>query len=253
MEETHPKPERPYLLLGATALVALTFLLPPAGMPELPRTARIAAYALVSVVPLLHGFLLAVRSYATSRLLVLGAAAAAFGVLFALLARPENLESGSGFLLSFALSLANLLRILAAASVGISLARYVGSVGVVLLIVAVATVSDLFSVFAGPTRTLVEEDSPVLDLLLLVFPTFGSALGFGLGASDFVFLALFAAASRFLDLRYPATLLCTCFATFLAVTAGLLLERPLPALPFIAIAFVLVNADLILASLTRRP
>jgi hypothetical protein len=251
MEETHPKPERPYLLLGATALVALTFLLPPAGMPELPRTARIAAYALVSVVPLLHGFLLAVRSYATSRLLVLGAAAAAFGVLFALLARPENLESGSGFLLSFALSLANLLRILAAASVGISLARYVGSVGVVLLIVAVATVSDLFSVFAGPTRTLVEEDSPVLDLLLLVFPTFGSALGIGLGASDFVILTLFAAASRFLDLRYPATLLCTCFATFLAVTAGLLLERPLPALPFIA--FVLVDADLILASLTRRP
>jgi hypothetical protein len=122
---------------------------------------------------------------------------------------------------------------------------------VVLLIVAVATVSDLFSVFAGPTRTLVEEDSPVLVLLLLVFPTFGSALGFGLGASDFVFLALFAAASRFLDLRYPATLLCTCFATFLAVTAGLLLERPLPALPFVA--FVLVNADLMLASLTRRP
>jgi hypothetical protein len=47
-------------------------------------------------------------------------------------------------------------------------------------------------------------------------------------------------------------LLCICFATFLAVTAGLLLERPLPALPFIAIAFALVNGDLILASLTRR-
>jgi hypothetical protein len=124
---------------------------------------------------------------------------------------------------------------------------------VVLLIVAVATVSDLFSVFAGPTKALVEEGSPVLDLLLVVFPTFGSALGFGLGVSDFVFLALFAAASGFLDLRYLATLLCTCFATFLAVTAGLLLERPLPVLPFIAIAFVLVNADLLLASLTRRP
>jgi hypothetical protein len=254
MEETHPKPERPYLLLGATALVALTFL-PPAGTLEPSQTARIAAYALVlvSVVPLLHGFLLAARGYSTPRLLALGAAAAAFGALFALLARPENLEGGPGFLPLFALSLANLLRILAAASVGISLARYVGSVGVVLLVVAVATVSDLFSVLAGPTRTLVEEDSPVLDLLLLVFPTFGSALGFGLGVSDFVFLTLFAAASRFLDLRYPATLLCTCFATFLAVTAGLLLERPLPALPFIAIPFVLINADLILASLTRRP
>ena len=189
------------------------------------------------------------RGYGTSRLLALGAAAAAFGAFFALIARPEGLESGSWVLLS----LANLFRILAAASVGISLARYVGSVDVILLIVVVATASDLFSVFAGPTKTLVEEDSPVLDLLLLVFPTFGSALGFGLGVSDFIFLALFAAASRSLNLRYLATLLCVCFATFLAVCAGLLLERPLPALPFIAIAFVLVNADFILASLTGRP
>jgi hypothetical protein len=250
-----PKPELPYLLMGATALVALTFLLPLADNSELPRTARIAAYALVLIpaAPLLHGFVLAARGYATSRLLALGAAAAAFGALFALLARPENLENSSAFPLLFALSLANLLRILAAASVGISLSRYVSSTGVILLIVAVAVASDLFSVFAGPTKALVENDSPVLDLLLLVFPTFGSALGFGLGVSDFIFLALFAAASRFLNLRYPATLLCVCFATFLAVTAGLLLERPLPALPFIAIAFVLVNVDLILASLTRRP
>jgi hypothetical protein len=32
---------------------------------------------------------------------------------------------------------------------------------------------------------------------------------------------------------------------------GLLLVRPLPALPFIAVAFVLANADLILASFVR--
>jgi hypothetical protein len=77
---------------------------------------------------------------------------------------------------------------------------------------------------------------------LLIFPTFGSAPGFGLGASDFVFLTL----------RYSGTLLCVCSATLLAMIAGLLLERPLPALPFVAGACVLVNADLILASLTRK-
>ena len=244
----HTRQGLPYLLMGATGLVALTFLLPLADAPELPRTTRIAAYALAPVALLLDGSLLAARGYATSRLLVLGAAAGASSVLFALIARHENLENGSGSLLA----LANLFRILAAACVGISLARYVSSVGVVLLIAAVATASDLFSVFAGPTKTLVEEDSPILDLLLLVFPTFGSPLGFGLGVSDFIFLALFAAASRFLNLRYITTLLGLCFATFLAVTAGLLLERPLPALPFIAIAFVLANLDLILPSLTRR-
>ncbi len=238
--------------MGAAGLMALTFLLSLADAPELPRTTRIAAYALVlaPVALLLNGSLLAARGYATSRLLILGAAAGASGALFALIARPETLGNGSGSLL--ALSLANLFRILAAACVGISLARYVSSVGVVLLIAAVATVSDLFSVFAGPTKTFVEEDSPVLDLLLLVFPTFGSPLGFGFGVSDFIFLALFAAASRFLNLRYLATLLGLCLATFFAVTAGLLLERPLPTLPFIAIAFVLVNLGPILASLTRR-
>lgn len=238
------------MLMGATTLAALVCLLPLANTSEPSRTARIVAYALV-LVPLallLHGFLLAARSYATSRLLALGAAAAAVGVLFALLARPEDLENSSGVLLPFALSLANLFRLLAAASVGISLARYVSSMSVALLVAGAAVASDLFSVFAGPTRTLVEEDSPVLDALILVFPTFGSALGFGLGMSDFIFLALFAAASHFLNLRYVATLLCVCFAAFLAVTVGLLLERPLPALPFIAIAFILANADLMLSS-----
>lgn len=241
------------MLMGATALVALTFLLPPIHTLEPHRTARVVAYALV-LVPVassLHGFLFAARGYATSRLLALGAAAAAIGALFALLARPENLETNSGFLLLLALSLANFFRVLAAATLGVSLARYVDSVGVVLLIATVAIASDLFSVFAGPTQALVEEDSPALDILLLVFPTFGAALGFGLGVSDFIFLALFTAASHFLNLRYFATLVCVCSGAFLALSAGLLLERPLPALPFIAIAFVLANADLILTSLVK--
>ena len=212
------------------------------------------AYALV-IIPvslLLHGFFVAAEGYTTSRLLALGAACAALGLSSAFLARPEDLVDGSGVLVLVALCVANLARILAAACVGIALARYITSVGVVLIIVLAAIASDLFSVFAGPTRVLVQEDSPILDGLLLVFPTFGSALGFGLGLSDFIFLALFAAAGRFLNLRYVATLLGVCFAAFLAVSVGLLLERPLPALPFIALAFVLVNADLIVASLAKR-
>ena len=241
--------------MGAATLAALIFLLPLVIItPEPLPVFRIAAYALV-LIPvslLLHGLLVAAGSYTTSWLLAFGAVSAFLGLSSAFLARPEDLVEGSGVLVLFTLCVANLSRILAAACVGISLARYITSVGVVLIIVFAAIASDLFSVFAGPTRVLVQEDSPVLDGLLLVFPTFGSALGFGLGLSDFIFLALFAAASRFLNLRYAATLLGVCFAAFLAVTAGLLLERPLPALPFIAIAFVLVNADLLVASLTKR-
>jgi hypothetical protein len=244
-----------YSLVGAATLVALIFLLPLVdAMPQSFLAARIAAYALV-LVPislLLHGFFVAAGGYATSRLLALGAVSAALGLSSAFLASPEDLENGSGVLVLLALCVVNLSRILAAACLGIALSRYITSVGVVLIIVFAAVASDLFSVFAGPTRVLVQEDSPVLDGLLLVFPTFGSPLGFGLGLSDFIFLALFAAASRFLNLRYAASLLGICFAAFLALTAGLLLERPLPALPFIAVAFVLVNADLIVASLAKR-
>ncbi len=237
------------------ALAALILLLPLVDVAiRPPAAARIGAYALaiIPVCLLLHGFLAAGRGYATFRLLALGAASATLGLSSALLVPPEELAGSSGALVLLALCVANLLRILAAGCIGISLARYVNSVGTLMLIVAAAIASDIFSVFAGPTGALVREGSPVLDALLLVFPTFGSALGFGLGLSDFIFLALFAAASRSLNLRYGATLLGTCFATFLAVTAGLLLERPLPAIPFVATAFVLVNADLIVEHLAKR-
>ena len=243
-----------YLLIGAVALVVLILLLPLVGATEPLFAARIVAYALV-LVPvslLLHGSFVAAGGYSTSRLLALGAVCAVIGLSSAFLASPEDLVDGSGVLVLLALCVADLARILAAACLGIVLARYITSVGTVVIIVLAAIAADLFSVFAGPTRALVQEDSPLLDGLLLVFPTFGSALGFGLGLSDFIFLALFAAASRFLHLRYAATLLGLCFATFLAVTAGLLLARPLPALPFIALAFVVVNADLIVSSVAKR-
>lgn len=244
-----------FALAGAVVLVVMVVLLPLVGTTaELPPAVRVVAYGLVFVpiALLIHGFLAASEGYGTSRLLILGAASAVVGFLSAFVARPEHLAGGAGFLVLLALCVADLGRILAAACVGISLARYITSVGTVLIVVVAAIASDIFSVFAGPTEALVRANSPLLDFLLLVFPTFGSPLGFGLGLSDFVFLALFAAAGSFLDLRYAATLLGVCAAAFLAVTAGLLLARPLPALPFIAIAFVGVNADLILASIVGR-
>ena len=242
-------------LVGAAMLAALIVLLPLLGTTAEPGpVARIVAYGLVfvPVALLLHGSILASQSFATSRLLIFGAAVAAIGLLSALVARPDTLADGPGLLVLLALCVADLARILAAACVGISLARYITSVGTVLIVVVAAIAADIFSVFAGPTEALVRTESPLLDFLLLVFPTFGSPLGFGLGLSDFIFLALFAAVSCSLELRYSATLLAVCAAAFLAVTAGLLLVRPLPALPFIAIAFVFVNADIILASLARR-
>jgi hypothetical protein len=70
--------------------------------------------------------------------------------------------------------------------------------------------------------------------LLLIFPAFGYLLVFTLGVSDFVLLALFAIA-RHLGIRFLPTLTLGCAAGFLTVLADLLVDLPLPALPFISL------------------
>ncbi len=207
------------------------------------------ALALAPVGLVLHGLLSAASggssSPGTRRILAFGAVAAVLGFALSFLLRgPDGWPT---LLLAMALLAANVLRLLAAVAVGLALARNVNSVGAALLIAVVATGADLFSVFAGPTRALLEGDAPVVDLLLLVFPVFGESFGFALGLSDFIFLALFAGMSRLLGLRYALTLVCVCAGAFLAIVVGLLLDMPLPALPFISLAFLIANADLIIS------
>jgi hypothetical protein len=76
-----------------------------------------------------------------------------------------------------------------------------------------------------------------------IIPTFGYPLGFALGVADFIFLALFSAVAHHLKgLRPFITLSLGCTAVLLAMLVGFLLETALPALPFIALSFILANA-----------
>ncbi len=249
--------ERPatlWITSGFVALTLVTLVLPAVGEGGFSPAHQVSAYVLVlvSVGLLFHGLLSLWEDLPTPAILILGASAVALGLPAAFISRPEVLTEEPAILRLLALLLADAFRLLASAALAYALARHVTSVGVVLLIAGVATASDLFSVFAGPTRALVREDSPALDFLLLIFPTFGQPAGFALGVSDFIFLALFAATSRLLNLRYPLTLAAGLAATLLAMVCGLILERPLPALPFISISFVIANANLLLAAL-RKP
>ena len=246
-----PTSARSWTACGIAALALVTLLLPAVGEGGFSPWRQILAYILVlaCVGLLFHGFLLAWENLSTRTVLALGAGAAALGFPAALLASPEALAKGPAMLSLFALLLANALRLLAACALALALARHVTSAGVALLIAGVATVSDLFSVFAGPTRALIRKDSPALDFLLLVFPTFGQPAGFALGISDFIFLALFAATSRFLNLYYTLTIMAGLCTTLLTMVCGLILDRPLPALPFISLSFVIVNLSPLLAYL----
>lgn len=234
-----------FLASGALLLFLIAFTLPFAteGQPSL--LAQVSGYvlAITPIAIILHGLLRVGDSLDTSWLLCLGAATAVLGLLVTVLpARPDILATGPRFFPLAALVLSNTLRIISAGSLALALARYVLSPGIALVIACVATASDILSVFAGLTKALLQEDSPALDFLILIFPVSGAPLGFGLGLSDFVFLALFAYVSYLLNLRYYPTLTLGGFAAIIALSSGLLLQRSLPALPFISLSFVLVNA-----------
>lgn len=230
--------------LGSGALLVAMLVLPLLDIGEFYPPAQITAY-LLAIVPaglIVHGFPDLTGGLPTSRLLVLGLIAAALGVLATLPNRPEALAEYAGPFRLIGLFVADELRVLAAAALGLSLARYVTTPGVAFLIAVLAAISDLFSVLAGPTKLLLREESPALDFLVLIFPTFGHPLGFGLGLSDFIFIALFSYMSLLLDLHYIATIVACCTAAFLAMATGLLIHVPTPALPFISLAFLLANA-----------
>ncbi len=240
--------------LGAAGLAAVVALLPILGDADLSFAEQVLAYAL-AVVPigvLVFGLLALAASLSTPQVLLAGAAAGLLGAAAVyLLGRPEALAGSAAPVPLALLFLADAARICFAAALALALARHVNSIGVAFLVAAVATAADLFSVLAGPTKALVQEDSRALDLLLVIFPTFGQPLGFALGVADFVFLALFAAVARHLSLRPVPTLALGSAAILAALLAGLFSETYLPAQPFITLSFVLANADLALKSLRK--
>lgn len=243
------------LALGVLGLAAVVVLLPFLGDSD-TLAGFVAAYVLVLLPTgsLLYGLLVLAADSPVPKLLFLGVVAGTVGVATTYLGgRPEKLVEGPAPEPLALLFFADVLRMCAAACLGLALARCVISPGVALLIAGLATAADLFSVFAGPTRALVEKGVPALDYLLLIFPTFGYPLGFALGVADFIFLALFSTVAHRLEgLRPFITLSLGCAAVLLAMLVGLLLETALPALPFIALSFILANATPLYRSLLAQ-
>ena len=102
---------------------------------------------------------------------------------------------------------------------------------------------DIWSVFAGPTRTLIEEQPETLALLSVALPAPGLQEAAAIGMPDLLFLALFTAVAAPLGLRERATALAMLASLSVTSVASWALERPLPALPLLSLAFLLANAD----------
>lgn len=135
-------------------------------------------------------------------------------------------------------------KVIVAAGGGVLLGRQVAEAWWLAVVAVVAIVADTWSVFAGPTKVVVEKAPSVLDYLLIHFPMLGApGPGMGLGISDVIFLSLFTAGSVGAGLRPVAGFMAMAGSFLVTVAVALVWKPALPALPFLALAFLAVNAS----------
>ena len=146
---------------------------------------------------------------------------------------------------------ANPVEALAGAAAGLLFAwAFASPLAVVALPLVVAGV-DLASVLTGPAEPL--RGSGPVDILTLDLPPLGGGDSVGrLGVLDATFLALFAAWSIRYALRPRVAIPLMVLALCGSVALGLAADRAMPALPFLAAAFLL-PAVTRLPGLLRRP
>jgi hypothetical protein len=173
---------------------------------------------------------------------------------------PRLLPAGLGLVaLCFLLDLTglgaafNVAKLLALTLLGFWFLRLFEELSWVVLVAALIPWADIYSVYRGPTREVIEKQPSVFERVGVEFSLPGGHDAARIGPPDVFFFALFLAASKRFGLRVGATwvgmtlsLALTLLATYLFDVAGL------PALPGIALGFALPNVDLLWRALRER-
>jgi hypothetical protein len=220
---------QPATLLTALAALAAFDLLAP-HLADHPSTAvAVAGLALVSI-PLATLVPRSLAAQSGRGLLLLAAAVPAVAATVALI------WAGYGG------TPATLTKLLAASLIGLALGSLLQSpleiVGIAVLIAAV----DTYSVARGPTKVIVEHHQDVLNDFTLAFHPLGSQGAAQIGASDFVFFAVFLAAAARFGLRTRLTWIAMTASFGLTLFLSYWFDRALPALPLLSLAFLAANA-----------
>lgn len=135
---------------------------------------------------------------------------------------------------------ANLGLLLAAIGVGIWVARGLQKPHYLVMAAIVAALTDIFSVYAGPTKHLVMTGA--FRYLSFAWGILGSGGVQGIiGSGDFIFLALFFNGVRRFDLDDRKTLHAMNAALATGFLSTLISPQGIPALPFMAVALLLVH------------
>ena len=124
--------------------------------------------------------------------------------------------------------------------------RYFESLSWIVLVALIIPWVDAYSVWRGPTKVIVTEHRSVFTNFSFAFPIPGENGAANLGLPDLLFFALFLAAAARWNLRPRLTwlLLTLSFGATLALAVWRDIGG-LPALPLLALGFLLANADLL--------
>jgi len=116
----------------------------------------------------------------------------------------------------------------------------------VVLVAFVIPWVDIASVYRGPTKVVVEEQPGIFERIAIAFSVPGEDAAARLGPPDIVFFALFLATADRFGLRVAATWIGMTAAVSATLVATYVFDLDgLPALPAVALGFLVPNADLI--------
>src|SRR3954452_8229538 len=137
-------------------------------------------------------------------------------------------------------------KVVAAALVGLLAAGAISSPLEVAALAVVVIGVDAYSVFAGPTKAIIAHHPDVLDAFTIEMPGPGGHSA-ALGVTDVFFLGLLLSAVLVFGLRFVPSALLMVASFGVTYVLAVAFDRALPALPLLSIAFLSVNADLLLA------
>lgn len=150
----------------------------------------------------------------------------------------------------------NFAKLAAASAVGFWFLGLFERLSWVVLVAAVIPLVDAFSVWRGPTRQIVTEQPEVFDALSFAFPVPDSG-SFNLGLPDLLFFAVFLGAAARWALRVGWTWVALTASFGITMSLAVWVDPfglgGLPALPFLSLAFLAPNADLLWRDLRSQP
>lgn len=147
----------------------------------------------------------------------------------------------------------NVAKVVTYALVGFVFLQLFEALSWVVLVAALIPWVDIFSVYRGPTRVVVEEEPGLFERIAVSFSLPGEDAAARIGPPDVLFFALFLAAAAQFGLRLAATWLAMTAAISVTLVATYVFDlNGLPALPAVALGFVLPNSDLLWRALRGR-